>query len=36
VALIAAREDLDDAARETRHATEIQRIRDGIKDFFGL
>ncbi len=36
VALSAAREHLDDAARKTRHASEIQRIRDGIKDFFGL
>ena len=36
VTLSAAREDLDDAARKTRHAIESQRIRDGIKDFFGL
>jgi small-conductance mechanosensitive channel len=36
VGLIAAHEHLDEAAQMSRHVSERERIRDGIRDFFGL
>jgi CRP-like cAMP-binding protein len=34
--LIARRDNLDDEARDSRHASERERILGGIKEFFGL
>lgn len=36
VELIAVRDNLDDSAKEARHASERDRILGGIKSFFGL
>jgi CRP-like cAMP-binding protein len=36
VELMAVRENLDDKSRESRHASERERILRGIKEFFAL